>query len=396
MKEKIVNSKLRLTRVSILFVFAMVAACGGGGGGGDGGGGGSTAAPPPNNSAGAAASDNVPSRLYVANRVSNDVSAYTIDASTGALSEVPGSPFAAGIGPISVTVDPGGKFAYVANGGSSNFTDTISVYTINPATGALTSIGAVPAGRSSLRSITVDPTGKFAYTASGGSRTSSFDVSAYTINATTGALSVATGSPFFAGTNPSSVAVDPSGKFAYVTNQASSDVSAYAINAATGALISTVRASTGTGPLCIRVDPSGKFAYVVSDAVSAYSINASTGALTSIGPAVAAGTGPGSVAVDPSGRFAYVTNFSSNDVSAYVINATTGELTSTGAPVAAGAAPNSVTVDPSGKFVYVTNGGSDNISIYTIDAANGALTSLGAPVATGAGPASITNTGTIR
>ncbi len=43
------------------------------------------------------------------------VSAYTIDATSGALKPVAGSPFAAGSGPISIAVDPTGKFAYVAN-----------------------------------------------------------------------------------------------------------------------------------------------------------------------------------------------------------------------------------------------------------------------------------------
>ena len=44
---------------------------------------------------------------------------------------------AAGTSPVSVTVDPSGKFAYVANYGSDN----VSVYTINASTGALTAVG---------------------------------------------------------------------------------------------------------------------------------------------------------------------------------------------------------------------------------------------------------------
>jgi DNA-binding beta-propeller fold protein YncE len=56
----------------------------------------------------------------------------------------------------------------------------------------------------------------------------------YTINATTGALtSIGT---IAAGTSPTSVAVHPSGNFAYVTNSASNDVSMYSIDGATGAL----------------------------------------------------------------------------------------------------------------------------------------------------------------
>src|SRR5882724_6908900 len=44
-----------------------------------------------------------------------NVSAYIIDAATGALIPVSGSPFAAGISPFWVAVDPAARFAYVAN-----------------------------------------------------------------------------------------------------------------------------------------------------------------------------------------------------------------------------------------------------------------------------------------
>lgn len=113
-------------------------------------------------------------------------------------------------------------------------------------------------------------------------------MSAYTINSTTGALSPIGGSPFAAGTRPYDVAVDPSGKFAYVVNNISNDVSAYTINMATGALspVSGSPFSTGSAPISVAVDPSGKFAYVAnnnSNSVSAYSINSATGALSPIG-----------------------------------------------------------------------------------------------------------------
>jgi 6-phosphogluconolactonase (cycloisomerase 2 family) len=100
-------------------------------------------------------------------------------------------------------------------------------------TGALTVVPGSPflAGRNA-RSVTVDPTGAFAYVGNWGSS----DVSAYTINATTGALTAVTGSPFAGGYAPSAVAVDPSGKYVLAANYWSDDVSVFVINAATGAL----------------------------------------------------------------------------------------------------------------------------------------------------------------
>jgi 6-phosphogluconolactonase len=85
---------------------------------------------------------------------------------------------------------------------------------------------------------------------------------------TTGALaSIGTGT-IAAGTSPDSVAVDPAGKFAYVTNFGSNDVSMYTIDATTGALASIGTIAAGTDPFSVAVDPAGKFAYVANTTVN--------------------------------------------------------------------------------------------------------------------------------
>ena len=379
------------------FVLAplVLVGCGGGGGGSYNGGGGSPASGNGSGSgpiAAPATSSNVTGFAYVAHFAENNVSAYTINGSTGALSEVTGSPFATGVGPVSVEVDPSGKFAYVANGGSNNFTDTISVYAVDASTGALTNVTTTPAGRSSLRSMTADPRGKFVYTTSGGSRTASFEVDAFTIDGTTGALSPVAGNPFFAGTNPSSIAIDPSGKFAYVTNQAAASVSSFAIDLATGTLTSTGRASVGDAPLSVVVDPSGRFAYVAGSGISVYTIDATTGALTEIpGSPFATANGFFSIAIEPTGRFAYVANTAG--VSAFAINASSGALSEiSGSPFGSGVA--SITVDSSGKFVYALV--ESGIAGFAIDPSTGALTEIaGSPLASPTG-SSITTTGAIQ
>ncbi len=74
------------------------------------------------------------------------------------------------------------------------------------------------------------------------------------------------GSPFRAAHEPLSVAVDPVGKFAYVDNYGSNSVSAYTINATNGALTPVTGSpfAAGIGPYSVTVYPSGKFAYVAS------------------------------------------------------------------------------------------------------------------------------------
>jgi len=121
------------------------------------------------------------------------------------LSPVPGSPFAAGLFPDSVAVDSSGKFAYVGDlfGG-------VSAYTIDSTTGALSLVTGSPfAAGSGPRSVAVDPSGKFTYVANqcGVTCTVNGNVSAYTIDSTTGALTPVSGSPFAAGSFPLSVAI---------------------------------------------------------------------------------------------------------------------------------------------------------------------------------------------
>jgi YVTN family beta-propeller protein len=317
------------------------------------------------------------------------VSMYTINPTTGALASIgpPVSTYGYGVYADSVTVDPFGKFAYVTNSGDvydygDGADGSVAMYTINATTGALASTGTINGncpGFCLPSSVVVDPSGKFAYVAYGGG--GSTGVSMYTINGTTGALtSIGT---IAAEGIPNSVAVDPSGKFVYVANAnatpgSAGNVSMYTIKATTGALASIGTIAAGTDPVSVVVDPAGKFAYVTnsgSNDVSMYTISPTTGALTSIGT-IAAGTQPVSVAVDSAGKFAYVTNSGSNDVSMYTIDTTTDALTLIGT-IAAGSTPRSIAIHPSGKFAYVTNSASNDVSMYSIDAATGVLTLIG-------------------
>jgi 6-phosphogluconolactonase len=168
------------------------------------------------------------------------------------LTAIAGSPFTAGSSPVSVAVDPSGKFAYVVNflGGSGR----VSGYTINPSTGALTAITGAPfpAAGDVSNSVAVDPSGKFAYVVNASDTQASFNnVSGYTMNPSSGALTAIAGSPFAAGTIPHSVAVDPSGKFAYVANAVDNNVSGYTIDPSTGALCDPSAGDCVTYPMII-------------------------------------------------------------------------------------------------------------------------------------------------
>ena len=125
---------------------------------------------------------------YVANQLSNTISAYIINSSTGYLTPVEGSPFAAtGTTPVSLAVDPNGEFLYVANQGSND----VSVYAIDGATGAITPSGVpIQAGNAPV-AVTVDPSDNFVFVANLADNT----VSVFSLDGSTGVLTAVTGSP---------------------------------------------------------------------------------------------------------------------------------------------------------------------------------------------------------
>src|SRR5207245_7685365 len=64
----------------------------------------------------ALAMDSAGTVLFAGNVSSSNISVYSINASTGVLTEVSGSPFptSAGASPVALTVSPSGKYIYVA------------------------------------------------------------------------------------------------------------------------------------------------------------------------------------------------------------------------------------------------------------------------------------------
>jgi 6-phosphogluconolactonase len=334
--------------------------------------------------------------LYSANRGSNDITAYAIDAQSGSLTALPGSPFRSGSLPDSLAIDRSSSFVYAANQGD----DTVSAFAIDAASGALTAVSGPPFTTGSRPLfVAADPSGKFVYVTNGNSGA----VSGYVIDPASGGLRPIAGSPFAAGVTPDSMSIETLGGpvFAYVGNDADGTISGFAIDATTGALTPIAGSPYAAGPgalSLVATSFSTSFSILGLFAANAGSNTISVWLLDSQGHPSAvsgspftAGTAPRALAVDPLSKFAYVANQSSNDISAYAINSSDGALTAVnGSPFAAGTAPVSVAIDPTGKFAYVANSASDNITVYGIDATTGRLTPVkGSPFAAGSLPSAI-------
>jgi 6-phosphogluconolactonase (cycloisomerase 2 family) len=334
---------------------------------------------------------------YVADAFSNAISEYRIDAATGALTLQSVFPT---VEPLSIVVTPSERFAFATNYVSNG---SISGFSIDPTTGSLSPVAGspFPAGDHPYR-LTVAPSGRFVYAANVGSN----NVSAFSINASTGMLTPVPGSPFAVGIGPYKVAVSPNEQFAYVANSesTSASVSAFSINPNTGALTPVpgspfAMPGNGASPQAVAVSPSGKFLYVgivISDTVGVYSIDASTGALTAVaGSPFKSPPGPWDFAFSPSGQYVYVANAGTpaarldGSISVYSADTTTGALVPVaGSPFASGPATHSVALN--GGFAYATSYYTNKVAAFGVNATTGVLTPIaGSPFATGSNPVEI-------
>jgi len=162
-------------------------------------------------------------------------------------------------------------------------------------------------------------------------------ISAFSVNATTGALTAVAGNQadgtFEAGTTPSAMASTPLGQFVYVTDSANNQLISYVVQS-NGALLYSQVGPTRTDvfPDAVVVDPRGQYVYVANYTagdVSAYTINLGTGYPTGVAAAgsYATGTGPTCVFVEPSlARYVYTTNFLDNTITGFTLNPNTGTL----------------------------------------------------------------------
>ena len=243
----------------------------------------------------------------------------------------------------------------------------------------------------------------YAYTLDYDVTTTATSTALVTVTGTGSGMLASTGTPVSAGAKPTLEAIHPSGAFLYVVDSATyttaegnkvSYIHTFSIDRNTGAL-SEISYATGTAaatlysPTSITVDPLGKFVYVIGthvkgwQAIAVYTINPATGELTCNGTGV-----PGAkvMAIEPQGKFAYVggrpitfgVHKGSVGLTGYRIDQTTGMLTSVMGKVDDDNDPDDdnddaevylndvqyLTVDLSGQFLYVDKWGASGTPLY--------------------------------
>jgi 6-phosphogluconolactonase len=316
--------------------------------------------------------------VYAAVPAASQLAVFREDPYSGVLTQLQESPYTVGSGAYSVVIHPSGKFLYVANPGQGE--NDVSLFDIN-SDGTVSEVTPrTPVGTQPFL-LAMDPAGKYLYCANALSN----DISAFSIDASSGVLTAVTGSPFQIRLSVKSMQLSPSGNFLYVSAP-SSPTGIIAVFSVTAGVLSSspivggLTFTADNDPASIAIDPKGSYLYAANSAansISIYSI-ASSGLLTEVpqSPLADAFQHPISLVLDSTGSYLYAANQGSNNVATYSITSGTGfPVEVTDSPFATETEPSFLAVDPNSKYLFVGNQtGSAGIQAFGI--ASGSLNTI--------------------
>ena len=195
----------------------------------------------------------------------------------------------------------------------------------------------------------------------------------------------------------------------YTTKQTSKGIYAYRFDATSGQLTAIGLAGESTDPSFVAVHPSGKYLYAVNEigdfngaksgAISSFAIDRKSGALKLLNQVSTHGAGPCYVSLDKSGRFVLVANYDGGSVATFVIQDDGGlslvkgfvEHSGSSVDKERQAAPHAhwIGVSPDNRFAMAADLGLDDVLIYKFDDVQGKLMPNNPPYAQlkpGSGP----------
>ena len=226
------------------------------------------------------------------------VDLFSINSSTGALTQGTSAPIQLstnGTVPYHLSISPAGTAVAATMGVGGQI-----LWSFNTSTGVFTQLSqtSTPNSLTAARGLAWDATGKYlfvTYTGTG----QGLSVQSVASN---GLLTPTTSTVYSTGNTPTSVAIDNTGKYAYVTNQADSNITGYAIGASEAlTAISGSPFSSGSGATSIGMDSTGKWVLVAAQGgspdLTLYGFDSTTGGKLNVISSTATGTNANFVAL---------------------------------------------------------------------------------------------------
>jgi 6-phosphogluconolactonase len=278
--------------------------------------------------------------------------------------------------------------AYVGTGTDSS-ANAIYAFRYDEATGRLDPLG-LAATTPHPTFLAMHPNGRFLYAVNEESldHKNGHSVAAFAVDGA-GPKLLPLGIAPCGGDRPCAVAVDPTGRFAFVANYGSGTMAALPVRA-DGGLDSPQFVFQDPQPTsphprqtephahCVVLDPTNQFLYscdLGADKVMIYRFDAKAGVLSRNLPASAAvpqAYGPRHIAISRDGRRAYVLNEIASTLIAFDRRTDDGSLTerqalSTLPPGWSGKSTAAeIALDAAGRFLYTSNRGHDSIAVFAL------------------------------
>lgn len=189
--------------------------------------------------------------VYVPELGVDRVMIYELDQSTGAVKPAsqPWVSVAPGAGPRQLVVHPKGGFAYLIN----ELNSTMTAYALDAQTGALTELQTLPtlpegfAAHSTCAEVQITPDGKFLY----GSNRGHDSLAIYEIDPASGLMTLV-GHQSTRGKIPRNFEVGPTGRFLIAANQDTDNLVPFRLDPATGKLEAVGQSIEAPTPICVR------------------------------------------------------------------------------------------------------------------------------------------------
>jgi 6-phosphogluconolactonase len=189
----------------------------------------------------------------------------------------------------------------------------------------------------------------------------------------------------------------------------SKGIYAYRYDADTAQITPLGLAAEATNPSFLALHPSGRFLYAVNEVgnykgpnsggVSAFSVDRKTGKLTFLNEVASRGADPCYIIVDKTGKWVLVANYTGGSIAVFPVNADgkLGEASDFVQHTGHGADPkrqegphaHSIDLSPDNQYAFVDDLGLDALLSYKFDSGTGKLTAVNTAVAhfeAGAGP----------
>jgi len=301
------------------------------------------------------------------------------------------------LSPSWITLSADHKFLYAVNEVASygaNKSGSVTAYSVNASTGALKQLNVVDSGGSIPCYVVVHPSGKFLLVANytGGS----YAVIPIKADGSLGAASDVVkpdgpmgvynakdkpvgmfGSPEPHGSRGHMILPDPSGQYVLGADAGRDQIFVWKLDTNTGKLqqVSVTKSVPGAAPRHFAFSPDGKTLYQQQEQDSRLTVYSfANGKLTQKGssistlPAGFEGSNTTSeLLIDKAGKHLYGANRNHDTIATMDVQLD-GSVKLVANTHTEGTIPRSLTIDPSGKFLYSLNQSADNLTTFRLDA----------------------------